>query len=175
MCYLMDSTSKQMQLCRSQNLSRLEARNHAQVYRARDLTRTFSEFYAIRSFQQRLAAPDVSDSLRPVLQQLIAIYGFWCLERHLATFYQGRFDTATAADAFATVVRTELVNACGRIKDSAVAIVDALAPPDFALNSVIGKSDGLVSAAFCHFSLERRDSFASISVEQLQVDSFTLT
>lgn len=46
---------------------------------------------------------------------------------------------------FADTVRNELLNCCGKIKDVAVSIVDALAPPDFALNSVIARSDGLVS------------------------------
>lgn len=144
MCYLMDATSKQMQQCQSENMNRFEARNHAQVFLARDLTRTYSEYYALRSFQQRLLLPDVTDSLRTILHLIVRIYGFWCLERHLATFYQGRFD---ATGSFASTVRAELLNACGALKDSAVAIVDALAPPDFALNSVIGRSDGLVSTA----------------------------
>lgn len=141
----MDSTSKQMQYCQSQNMNRFEARNHAQVFLARDLTRAFSEYYALRCFQQRLTLPDVSDSLRPILLLIVRTYGFWCLERHLATFYQGGFDNSNGPHSFASVVRTELLKACGQMKDSAVPIVDALAPPDFALNSVIGRSNGLVS------------------------------
>lgn len=141
----MDATSKQMQHCQSENMTRFEARNNAQVFLARDLTRAYSEYYALRSFQQRLLLPDVTDSLRTILHLIVRIYGFWCLERHLATFYQGRFDNTNSTGSFASTVRTELLNACGALKDSAVAVVDALAPPDFALNSVIGRSDGLVS------------------------------
>lgn len=135
-----------MQYCQSQNMNRFEARNHAQVFLARDLTRAFSEYYALRCFQQRLTLPDVSDSLRPILLLIVRTYGFWCLERHLATFYQGGFDNSNGPHSFASVVRTELLKACGQMKDSAVPIVDALAPPDFALNSVIGRSNGLVSS-----------------------------
>lgn len=42
-------------------------------------------------------------------------------------------------------IRNNLLQCCSDIKDVSVSIVDALAPPDFALNSVLGKSDGLVS------------------------------
>lgn len=146
MCYLMDSTVKQMQLCTMNGMSRFEARNNAQVYRARDLTRAYSEYYALKSFQHRLTMPDVTDSLRPILTLVYRIYGLWCLERHLSTFYQGEFTASgTPENSFGEIVRSELLKLCGEMKDSAVAVVDALAPPDFALNSIIGKSDGLVS------------------------------
>ncbi|XP_055304318.1 peroxisomal acyl-coenzyme A oxidase 3 isoform X2 [Sitodiplosis mosellana] len=144
MCYLMDSTSKHMQQSTNSGASRFDARNNAQVYRARDLTRTYSEYYALKSFQKRLTHPDITSSLRPILKLVGQIYGFWCLERHLALFYQGGFSATTAQNAFADTVQTELLRLCGELKDSSVAIVDALAPPDFALNSIIGKSDGLL-------------------------------
>lgn len=146
MCYLIDSTSKEMESCTSQGQSRIEARNNAQVYKARDLTRAFSEYYALKSFQKRLTHPDVINDLQTVLRVVYSIYGFWCIERHLATFYQGGFvATLSKTSSFGDIIRSELLRSCGAIKDSAVSIVDALAPPDFALNSVIGKSDGLVS------------------------------
>lgn len=123
-------------------LNKFKARNNAQVYKARDLSRAYAEYYALKSFQKRLAQSDVTDKLRPILTLIGLIYGFWSLEKHLPTFYQGCF---ASGDAFADVIRTELLNYCAQMKDSSVAIVDALAPPDFVLNSVIGKSDGLVS------------------------------
>lgn len=147
----MDSTSKCMQNASANGSCRFDARNNAQVYLARDLTRTYSEYYAMKSFQKRLTLPDVTDSLRPILVLIYQIYGFWCLEKQLATFYKGRFasTTATSTDSFGDIVRSELLRLCGELKDSSVAVVDALAPPDFALNSVIGKSDGLVSFKHC--------------------------
>lgn len=146
MCYLIDSTSKKMQQSTSSGSSRFDARNNAQVYLARDLSRSFSEYYAFKSFQKRLTLPDVTSSLRPILELVGQIYGLWCLDTHLATFYRGGFASNTSKDSFGDNVRSELLRLCGELKDSSVAVVDALAPPDFALNSVIGKSDGLVSS-----------------------------
>lgn len=57
----------------------------------------------------------------------------------MSTFYTGSFANGSA---FADAVRGMLLKVCGLLKDSAVAIADALAPPDWVLNSVIAKSDG---------------------------------
>lgn len=122
--------------------NKFEARNNAQVYKARDLSRAYAEYYALKSFHQRLTQSDVSDELKPILHLLLVVYAFWCLEKHLPTFYQGCFATG---DTFADTIRSQLLKSCEEIKDSSVSIADSLAPPDFALNSVLGKSDGLVS------------------------------
>lgn len=122
--------------------NKFEARNSTQVYKARDLSRAYAEYYALKSFQHRLTQHDVADELKPVLNLILVIYSLWCLEKHLPTFYQGCFATN---HKFADVIRSKLLASCAELKDSAVSIVDSLAPPDFALNSVLGKSDGLVS------------------------------
>lgn len=131
-----------MHMSVSNGLSKFEARNNAQVYKARDLSRAYSEYYAVKSFQRRLSLPDISDELKPTLQLIFSVYAFWSLEKHLPTFYQGCFATG---DTFADTIRQELLKCCEKLKDSAIAIADSIAPPDFVLNSVIGKSDGLVS------------------------------
>lgn len=93
----------------------------------------------IISFRSRCARGDVNADLKPVLFRVYLIYGMWCLDRHMTTFYAGSF---AKGSAFADAVRGTLLRMCGELKDSAVAIADALAPPDWVLNSVIAKSDG---------------------------------
>ena len=49
------------------------------------------------------------------------------------------------------LIKEAILQLCGALKDDAVALVDAIAPTDFILNSPIGKSDGqvwLVSTQF---------------------------
>ena len=61
------------------------------------------------------------------------------------TFLQS-FDTGGfASDSrLADLVKEGILHMCSQLKPEAVAVADSLAPPDFVLKSVIGKSDGKV-------------------------------
>ncbi|EAT48670.1 AAEL000370-PA [Aedes aegypti] len=139
MCWLLYSTVDQIQLSSDNGADRFKARNDSQVYRARDLSRAYAEYYALQSFRSRCQRADISEELEPVLNNVYCIYGMWCIDRHLATFYAGGF---ASGPRFADAIRSTLLQACGQFKDSAVSVADALSPPDWVLNSVIAKSDG---------------------------------
>uniref|UniRef100_A0A6M2DM39 Acyl-coenzyme A oxidase n=1 Tax=Xenopsylla cheopis TaxID=163159 RepID=A0A6M2DM39_XENCH len=139
LCWLMRSTHLRMNKEKTNGSCNFDARNNAQVYLARDLTKAYAELYAINCYMQRCSKPDVADELKDVLQSLGLIYALWCLDKHLPSFYQGCF---ASGSTFADLLREGLLHQCACIKDSAVSIADSLAPPDFALNSVIAKSDG---------------------------------
>lgn len=84
--------------------------------------------------------PNMSDNLRSVLKLLTALYGAFNLEKHVSVLVQGGyFHDNNIAPLHAAV--EEL---CLRLKPEAVALVDAIAPPDFVLNSALGHSDGQV-------------------------------
>lgn len=116
-----------------------EARNNAQVFAARDLVRAYPEYYALRTFKERCSRSDVSKEIRATLHKTYLIYAYWSLDKHMTSFYQGGFATGSA---FADGVRRTLLQYCSQLKDISVTVADALAPPDFALDSVIGKADG---------------------------------
>ncbi len=48
-------------------------------------------------------------------------------------------------------IRASIVSLCRQLKDNAVSLMDAVALPDFILNSPIGMSDGHVSTMFITF------------------------
>jgi acyl-CoA oxidase len=56
------------------------------------------------------------------------------------------FDTGGYAmdSSLADLIKEGILQMCSQLKPEAVAVADSLAPPDFVLNSVIGKSDGKV-------------------------------
>lgn len=130
-----------MESSKAQGANVFEARNNSQAYNARTLSYAFAEYFAMVSFKKRLDSTTTGD-LKNVLLQISSLYGFWNLDKHIATFYIGGF---AGGKGFAEYVRSGLLKACKEIKNSAVSIADALSPPDFALKSVIGKSDGKVN------------------------------
>lgn len=55
--------------------------------------------------------------------------------------YQGGFITGEAP---ALLIQDSITELCASLKDEAVSLVDAIAPPDSIINSVLGASDGQV-------------------------------
>lgn len=51
MCWLLQETSKQINMEKSRGIDSFESRNNAQVYKARDLSRAFAEYNALESFK----------------------------------------------------------------------------------------------------------------------------
>ncbi|KAJ3622106.1 hypothetical protein MTP99_002633 [Tenebrio molitor] len=68
-------------------------------------------------------------------QQLGIFYGLSNIEKHLCYFYQGEF---TNTPKFSHLVKEGVLHVFLSIKDNLLAIIDAIAPPDY----VLGKSDG---------------------------------
>lgn len=80
-------------------------------------------------------------SLKKTLTNLLSLYGLFTLQKYLTLMYQKGFATRESP---AVLVEDAILKLCGELKDDAVAIVDAISPPDFILNSVLGYSDGRV-------------------------------
>lgn len=141
MCHLLDVTSKTISRLNKAGANNFTAKNDSQAYKARTLSQALAEYYAMCSFKKKFEAEETSEELKPVLTKIFLIYGFWNLDKHLATFYIGGF---AHGSEFSELVRLSLIKACAEIKDSTVRIADSLSPPDFVLDSVIGKADGQV-------------------------------
>lgn len=79
--------------------------------------------------------------IKNVLLKLFSLFGVWCLEKHIATLYIGGYATSPKA---ASLIQESILKLCKDVKDDAVSMVDAIAHPDFVINSVLGYSDGQV-------------------------------
>lgn len=141
LCHLLHTTSTRVSTDIDNGHHRFEARNNSQVYGAREMSIAYAEYYCLSSFVERFRRPDINGEYGKILKLLFDVYSMWCLDRHMTTFYVGGF---AHGSKFADLIRTRLLHKCSELKDSAVSVADALAPPDFALNSVIAKSDGLL-------------------------------
>uniref|UniRef100_A0A1L8DZ18 Acyl-coenzyme A oxidase n=1 Tax=Nyssomyia neivai TaxID=330878 RepID=A0A1L8DZ18_9DIPT len=141
MCWLIQSIVEDVRVAKQNGSCSFVAKNNTQVYKAKDLSIIYAEFYAISSFRLRCLKSDVAANVKPVLELIHRIYGLWVIDRHMVAFYQGSFATGST---FAETIRTHLLRSCGALKADAVTVADSLAPPDYVLNSVIAKSDGLL-------------------------------
>lgn len=141
MCHLLKITSTQIETTKANGADSFKAKNDSQVHKARVLSMAFAEYFALCSFKKKVEGNSTPEDLKPVLTQIFSIYGFWNLDNHMATFYIGGF---ASGSEFSDFVRTKLMKICENFKDSAVSVADALSPPDFVLNSIIGKADGKV-------------------------------
>ncbi|XP_011503376.1 PREDICTED: peroxisomal acyl-coenzyme A oxidase 3 [Ceratosolen solmsi marchali] len=121
------------------------ARSKSQVYRAANLTRAYGEMivldYCTARIKKLVPPEPEAETLRNVLDKLILLFSLKCLEKYLSIFYQGGY--CTGPD-MADLVKENILLLCAELKPEAIAIADALAPPDFVLNSVLGMSDGKV-------------------------------
>lgn len=141
MCHLLNVTNNHIDKSKQNGADNFKAKNDSQTYKARTLSLALAEYVAMNAFKRKFKSSETPSELKPILLKIFTIYGFWSLDKHMATFYIGGF---AEGPEFSEMVRSSLVKACEDIKLSAVAIADALSPPDYALNSVIGKSDGRV-------------------------------
>ncbi|XP_060511488.2 peroxisomal acyl-coenzyme A oxidase 3 isoform X3 [Panthera onca] len=157
-CYLLRESVQKVNQEKRSGSSDFEARNNSQVYRCRSLALAFLELTVVRRFHEYVHQPGVPPPLRATLQRLSALYALWSLNQHTALLYRGGYFSGEQAGKmientildlcaqgspwrFAGVARhTDFVSQ--QLKDDAVALVDVIAPPDFILDSPIGRADG---------------------------------
>lgn len=145
-CYLLKQTYEKYESLLAQGFTKFQAKNKSQVYRWRNLTKAYAEYLALMFSLEAIQKKE--EALQPVLNRLVMLYGLWSLDGHLTELYEGGYCTGPAA---AQLLRAALLELCGELKGDVVGVVDALAPTDFVLNSVLGNSDGRVSIFFYIF------------------------
>ena len=65
--------------------------------------------------------------------------------KSLIALFEQSFYCVSQGESLARLLREAVLELCNDLKGEIVGVVDALAPTDFVLNSVLGKSDGNVS------------------------------
>lgn len=139
-CYLLKKSYVKLERDLRSGKSDFEARNSNQVYCCKNLSIAFIQRYFLQTMLNKINESP-STEIRKVLLNLFLLYGLWSLERHIPTLYEGGY---TKEPTFVTILQDSILKLCNDLKDDAVALIDALAPPDWVINSVLGFSDGMV-------------------------------
>ncbi|KAJ7403353.1 Peroxisomal acyl-coenzyme A oxidase 3 [Pitangus sulphuratus] len=138
-CYLLRESDVKLSKEKQAGLSDFEAKNNCQVYYCRSLAIAFIEQTVLQRYHDYTHDPSVPPALQLVLKNLSALYGLWSLSKHLAVLYQGGY---ASGEQPSRLIQNAILELCYRLKDDSVALVDVFAPPDFILNSPIGKASG---------------------------------
>ncbi|KAG8222249.1 hypothetical protein J437_LFUL001447 [Ladona fulva] len=153
-CYLMEVTEKEFSqlmgksadvknkdaFTSPENVSTFAARNNTQAYLAHPLSLAYIEYYLTLCLLRRCKEQS-DNSVAEVLEKLCGLFGLWRVESHLATMYEGGYAVGPIP---AKLVHKGIVSLCAQLKPESVALVDAISPPDFVLNSALGHSNGEV-------------------------------
>ncbi|XP_035916187.1 peroxisomal acyl-coenzyme A oxidase 3 [Anopheles stephensi] len=137
--YLLEESYQKMSTLRQQGKSSFEARNEVQSFFARTLSIAYGERMLLFVFAKFLANLEAGPE-RQALERLGSLYGAGTVLRHIGVFYQGGY-FSTQSNAMA-LLQQSVLDLLPTIKRDAIAIVDAIAPPDFIINSPLGMNDG---------------------------------
>ncbi|XP_065197158.1 peroxisomal acyl-coenzyme A oxidase 3-like [Sycon ciliatum] len=139
-CFLLKESHVKMTAQLRKGKNAFEARNDSQAYYCRSLAFAYIEYVAISWFHElAFVDPETPAEFRPVLQLCHLLYGYWCMHKHLAIFYQGGYFVDKNAGK---VVNDIIIQLCSEMKKDAVSLADVFAPPDHMLRSPIGHSSG---------------------------------
>ncbi|ODN04890.1 Peroxisomal acyl-coenzyme A oxidase 3 [Orchesella cincta] len=162
-CYLLRSTAEKYQsLLASSGQDNFQSKNDSQVYFARSLSLAYIENFMLESFYNQLCQRSrLPDEIRNVLIKLFLLFGLWSVEKqHLGTLYESGYFKGPKPSK---LIRSGILRLCEELKPEAVSLVDAVAPTDFVLNSVLGASDGQVYKRLEQAMSQYPDSFAKSS------------
>lgn len=138
LCYMLDKSYAKLDKNLKAGKDLFMARNESQVFYSKTLSIIFIERQIIERFIHRIEENN-DLSLKPALDRILYLSALHFLEKHLLIFYEGQFFSSNSA---VTLIRETILELCGQIKNDAVSLVDALAPPDYVLNSALGDSSG---------------------------------
>ncbi|XP_062545312.1 peroxisomal acyl-coenzyme A oxidase 3 [Armigeres subalbatus] len=139
--FTLEETYEKTVLLKQKGKSSFDARNESQSFYARTLSMVYGERALIYVADKFLANLE-EGSEKIVLQRLISLCGANLVLKYSGIFYQGGYFAQTPNAM--NLLQQGVLDLLPLIKTDAISLVDAIAPPDFLLNSPLGMSDGEV-------------------------------
>ncbi|GMT22496.1 hypothetical protein PFISCL1PPCAC_13793, partial [Pristionchus fissidentatus] len=138
--YTLQKTESALMEKRLAGVDTFTARNETQIDAAHPLAIAYAESTMIKWAAERVE--EIEDAnCKDVLRRVVLLFGLSQLQPHLAHLYIGGY---CSNSEFGTRVKEEQIKLEESLSSECVALVDAIAPPDFAIASVLGASDGRV-------------------------------
>ncbi|GMR47787.1 hypothetical protein PMAYCL1PPCAC_17982, partial [Pristionchus mayeri] len=136
--YTLDKTEKELEERKRKGEDAFTARNETQIDTAHPLAIAYAELTMIKWANE--AVEEIEDEkCRGVLRRVIRLFALSQLQPHLALLYIGGY---CSGPELGRRVKEEQLSLEESLSPECVSLVDGIAPPDFALGSALGASDG---------------------------------
>ncbi|XP_016946147.2 peroxisomal acyl-coenzyme A oxidase 3 isoform X18 [Drosophila biarmipes] len=137
----LETTVKRVEEQQRDGKNAFETRNNIQVFYAQKLSIIYGERTIYHVFYKFVSC--LHDSVeKKVLEQLLSFYGAHLITKYASVFYRGGYFRENSHEL--KLYEKGILGLLSDLKDEAIALVDAIAPTDFILNSPLGVSDGNV-------------------------------
>lgn len=140
--YLLEKSFERVQQLQKQGQSSFDVRNNSQVFHAINLAQAYGQRAIFNTFVGHVLTIQPSPE-RDVLTKLLSLYGSnLILKNYLGIMYEGGF--VQSGFNAAELLQSGILNVLPQLKNEAISLIDAIAPPDFIVNSPLGMSDGRI-------------------------------
>lgn len=135
--YILQETAGRIEVLKKEGISQFDIRNNSQTFFARTLAIVYGERMIFDIFHKKVSSMSSSPE-KIVLTRLLSLYGANLITKHMGLFYEGEFFTGRESKLY----QEGIINLLPLLKDESISLIDAVAPPDFIVNSPLGMSDG---------------------------------
>lgn len=139
--FLLDKSFERVQQLQSAGQSSFDVRNNSQVFNSITLAIAYGQRAIFDAFFKNIQTLNPSPE-KEVLTKVLSLYGANLIAKnYIGVMYEGGFVQGINAT---DLLQTGILNILPELKKEAISLVDAIAPPDFIIDSPLGKSDGRI-------------------------------
>lgn len=121
--------------------STFDIRNNSQVFNAINLAIAYGQRAIFNVFFQQIQALEPSQE-KNVLVKVLSLYGAnLIVKNYIGVIYEGGFVQGINAGE---LLQSGILTILPQLKKEAISLVDVIAPPDFIVDSPLGKADGRI-------------------------------
>lgn len=136
--YVLEQTFNRVEILKAKNQSNFDVRNNSQLFNAATLSKVYADRMIFNTFFQKVSILE-SSAEKSALTRLLSFFGTNLIIKYLELFYEGGFLCNKNSGLF---YKSGIIEMIPKIKDDAIGLIDAIAPPDFIMNTPLGMSDG---------------------------------
>ena len=140
--FLLEKTYERVRSLQSSGQSTFDVRNNSQVFNAINLAIAYGQRAIFSAFFLHIKSVEASPE-KEVLLKLLSLYGANLIAKnYMGVLYEGGF---IPSDINASeLLQSGILVLLPQLKLEAISLVDAIAPPDFIVDSPLGMADGRI-------------------------------